>query len=267
MEEKKFTILDFKRKKDSGEKITMLTAYDFAIASIIEGIGVDSILVGDSLGMVVLGRDSTVSVTMDEMIHHTKAVRSGVKRAFLIADMPFMSFQVNDEEAVRNAGRFVKEAGCDAVKIEGGREVVSRVEAINKAGIAVMGHIGLTPQSTSKLGGYRVQGKNEVSASRLAEDAVLLEKAGCFAIVLECLPADLAKKVTLKAGIPIIGCGAGPYCDGQVLVTYDMLGLFSRFKPKFVKQYADLTCIIGDAVRTYVDETKRGVFPDKDHSF
>jgi len=267
MAEGKVTILDFKRKKEAGEKITVLTAYDYPMARAVDEAGVDAVLVGDSVGMVMLGYDSTVGVTMDEMIHHCKAVRRGVERAFLIGDMPFMSYQVCDDEAVRNAGRFVKEAGCEAVKLEGGREICARVEAIVRAGIPVLGHVGLTPQSASKLGGYRVQGKDNETAGRMVEDAVLLEKTGCFAVVLECVPKELAKKITEKIRIPTIGIGAGIHCDGQVLVTHDVIGYFDRFAPKFIKQYAGIRQTITEAARAFKDETESGVFPGDEHSF
>jgi len=267
MSEKKFTILDLKRKKEIGEKITMLTAYDYSMACVLDSAGVDVVLVGDSLAMVVLGHDSTVGVTMEEMIHHAKAARKGITRAFLVGDMPFMSYQVSDEDALRNAARFVKEAGCEAVKIEGGKETVSRVKAITNAGIPVIGHIGLTPQSASKLGGYKVQGRSAISAARLVTDAVLLEKAGCCALILECIPAKLARKITRKLGIPTIGIGAGPDCDGQVLVTHDMLGHFDKFVPKFVKQYTRINEIILEAVKSFKQETESGLFPGEEHSF
>lgn len=263
----KVTILDFGKKKRSGEKITMLTAYDYPMARIIDQSGVDAVLVGDSVGMVMLGYDSTSRVTMREMIHHAMSVRRGVTRAFVIGDMPFMSYQTSDADAVRNAGRFVKQAGCDAVKVEGGREVSSRVSSINQAGIPVVGHIGLTPQSAVKLGGYRVQGRGEDSAARLIDDAAHLEKAGCFALILECLPVDLARKITERAGIPTIGIGAGPHCDGQVLVTHDIIGYFDRFLPKFVKRYANVGETIKEAVLAFRKETESGVFPDDEHSF
>lgn len=263
----KVTILDFKRKKDDGEKITMLTAYDYPMARIVDSAGIDAVLVGDSLGMVVLGYESTVNVTMDDMLHHCKAVRRGVKRAFLIGDMPFMSYQASDEDAVRNAGRFVQEAGCEAVKVEGGRETCPRIKAVVDAGIPVLGHIGLTPQSVNKIGGYKVQGKDPDTAKKLAEDALLLEKAGCFGIILECVPADLAGKITDKLGIPTIGIGAGQFCDGQVLVTYDMIGYFDKFTPKFVKRYADINKTIREAVSGFKKEAEEGLFPDEEHSF
>jgi len=267
MERKKVTITDLKEKKRNGRKITMLTAYDYPMARLVDEAGIDIILVGDSLGMVVLGYDSTVPVTMDEMIHHAKAARRGTKYAFLIGDMPFMSYQVSREDAVRNAGRFMKEAGSDAVKLEGGREVIEVTEAIIDAGIPVLGHLGLTPQTISKLGGYKVQGKSAEAAKRLLEDAIALEKAGCFAIVLECVPDKVAKLVTEKLNIPTIGIGAGPGCDGQVLVTNDMLGLFDRFVPKFVKQYVKLSTLISDGIKRYKDDIESGRFPDEEHSF
>lgn len=263
----KVTILDFRRKKDRGEKITILTAADFPMASIIDKAGVDAVLVGDSLAMVTLGYDSTVSVTMDEMLHHAKAVRRGVKRAFLIGDMPFMSYQAEDADAVRNAGRFIQEAGCQAVKLEGGKEVVSRAKAIINAGIPVMGHVGLTPQSAEKLGGFKVQGKDAASAARITEEALELEKAGCFAIVLECLPKELARDITKKLSIPTISCGSGVHCDGQVLVTHDIVGYFEKFMPKFVKQYANVGEAIAKAAADYKREVESGTFPDDAHSF
>ena len=267
MERKKVTITDFANKKREGKKITMLTAYDYPTARLADEAGIDSILVGDSLGMVVLGYDSTVPVTMDEMIHHSKAARRGTKFAFLIGDMPFMSYQVSKEDAVRNAGRFMKEAGCDAIKLEGGDEVLEATIAIVNAGIPVLGHLGLTPQSISKLGGFKVQGKDAETAKRILDQAVKLERAGCFAIVLECVPDKLAKLITEKLTIPTIGIGAGPDCDGQVLVTNDMVGLFDRFVPKFVKQYAKLSHAILEGFKKYKEEVEAGVFPDAAHSF
>ena len=264
---KKTTILDFARKKVSGEKITVLTAYDHPMARIIDASGIDAILVGDSVGMVVLGYDSTVSVTMREMIHHAKAVTRGVERAFVIADMPFMSYQASNESAIRNAGRFIKEAGCDAVKIELGGEMAQRAKAIVSAGIPVVGHIGLTPQSCSKIGGYRVQGRDSREAEEIILDAERLEKAGCFALILECVPSDLARKITEKIGIPTIGIGAGAHCNGQVLVTHDIIGYFDKFLPKFAKQYARVGDVIKEAVDNFKKETESGVFPDDDHSF
>lgn len=267
MANSKITVLDFQKKKTSGEKITMLTAYDYPMAKLVDQSGVDAVLVGDSLGMVMLGHASTVEITMDEMIHHTKAVQRALEKAFLIGDMPFMSYQISDEDAVRNAGRFVKEANAEAVKVEGGEEITSRIKAIINAGIPVVGHIGLTPQSINKLGGYRVQGKDETSAKRLIKDAGALQNAGCFAIVLECVPADLAKQITQKLDIPTIGIGAGKYCDGQVLVTHDLIGYYDRFVPKFVKQYAKISNTVKDAISKFKEETETGKFPDKEHSY
>jgi len=267
MERKKVTITDLQNKKREGRKITMLTAYDYPMARLVDEAGIDSILVGDSLGMVVLGYESTVPVTMDEMIHHAKAVRRGTKYAFLIGDMPFMSYQVSREEAVRNAGRFMKEAGCEAVKLEGGDEVLDVTIAIVNAGIPVLGHLGLTPQTASKLGGFKVQGKDAKAAAKILEQALKLEKAGCFGIVLECVPDKVAKLITEKLTIPTISCGGGVYCDGQVLVTNDMVGLFDRFVPKFVKQYVKLAPAILEGFKKYKDEVERGIFPDEAHSF
>ncbi|MCX5667948.1 MAG: 3-methyl-2-oxobutanoate hydroxymethyltransferase [Candidatus Omnitrophica bacterium] len=267
MERKKITITDLQNKKRDGKKITMLTAYDYPMARLVDDAGIDVILVGDSLGMVVLGLDSTVPVTMDMMIHHAMAARRGTKYAFLIGDMPFMSYQISKEEAIRNAGRFMKEAGCDAVKLEGGEEVLEATMAIINAGIPVLGHLGLTPQTVSKLGGFKVQGKDAEGANKILEQAYALERAGCFAIVLECVPDRVAKLITKKLSIPTIGIGAGPDCDGQVLVTNDMVGLFDRFVPKFVKQYVKLSAVISDGLKKYKDEVEKGIFPDATHSF
>jgi 3-methyl-2-oxobutanoate hydroxymethyltransferase len=267
MERKKVTIHDLMTKKKDGKKITMLTAYDFAMASFIDQVGIDMILVGDSLGMVVLGYDSTVPVTMDEMIHHCKAVRRGVRQAFLVGDMPFMSYNVSREEAIRNAGRFLKEAGCDAVKLEGGLEVVETLKAIVQAGIPVMAHIGLTPQTVGKLGGFRVQGKDLVSAQNLLDSAQALEQAGACSVVMECIPDKLAGLISRSITIPTVGIGAGPDCDGQVLVTNDLLGLFEKFTPKFVKQYIKLFPMIKEALESYRREVESGKFPDMGHSF
>lgn len=267
MERKKVSIIDFARKKREAKKITMLTAYDYPTARLVDDAGLDAILVGDSLGMVVLGYESTVPVTMDEMIHHAKAVRRGTKCAFLIGDMPFMSYQISIEDAVRNAGRFMKEAGCDAVKLEGGDEVLEVTKAIVDAGIPVLGHLGLTPQTISKLGGHRVQGKDAASGKDILDQALKLEKAGCFAIVLECVPAEVAEIISKKLRVPTISCGAGPYCDGQVLVTNDMIGLFDRFVPKFAKQYVKLSDHIREAFLKYKEEVEKGVFPAKEHCF
>ncbi|MFH1996503.1 MAG: 3-methyl-2-oxobutanoate hydroxymethyltransferase [Candidatus Omnitrophota bacterium] len=267
MERKKFTINDFRKKKESGHKITMLTAYDYPMARLIDEAGIDSILVGDSVGMVLLGYESTLPVTMEEMLHHSKAVRRGTKYAFLIGDMPFLSYQISKKDAITNAGRFVKEAGCDAIKLEGGYEVAETAEAIIDAGIPVLGHLGLTPQSIAKLGGYKVQGKDADAASKILDQAHLLKKAGCFGLVLECVPDSIARILTEKIGLPTIGIGAGPYCDGQVLVTNDMVGLYDRFVPKFVKQFAKLSPQIDDAIRSYKSEVEKIKFPAEEHSF
>jgi 3-methyl-2-oxobutanoate hydroxymethyltransferase len=267
MERKKVTHQDLMAKKKAGKKITMLTAYDFALGSFIDQSGIDMILVGDSLGMVVLGYDSTVPVTMDEMIHHCRAVRRGVRYAFLVGDMPFMSHNVSKEEAVRNAGRFLKEAGCDAVKLEGGLEVAETVRTIVLAGIPVMAHIGLTPQTAGQLGGFKVQGKDAASAQRLLDSALALEDAGACSIVMECIPDKLAGLISRTLKIPTIGIGAGPECDGQVLVTNDLLGLFERFTPKFVKQYIKLFPMIKEAAEVYKNEVEAGKFPGPEHSF
>ena len=257
-------IRDMKKK---GEKITMLTAYDYPTAVAMDSVGVDIFLVGDSLGMVVLGYDSTLPVTMEDMLHHTKAVARGTQQAMVIGDMPFMSYQVAAEEGVRNAGRFLQEAGAQAVKLEGGREVAEVTRRIPAAEIPVMAHIGLTPQSVHQLGGYKVQGKGEKAGQRLMEDTKILEEAGAFAIVIECVPKGLAKEITTSLDIPTIGIGAGVDCDGQVLVVHDMLGLFERFTPKFVKKYAKMNDHIREAVKTYCDEVRSGAFPDDAHSF
>ncbi|MGB6289027.1 MAG: 3-methyl-2-oxobutanoate hydroxymethyltransferase [Desulfobulbales bacterium] len=264
---KKLTIQDIISMKKNGERISMLTAYDASFAGLIDAAGIDMVLVGDSLGMVLLGYNSTIPVTMEEMLHHCRAAGRGVKRAVLVGDMPFMSYQVSQNEAISNAGRFLKEAGCDAVKLEGGTELCDTVKAIVKAGIPLMGHIGLTPQTASQLGGYRVQGRDADSARRLLQSARDLEAAGVFAIVLECIPAQLSEAITRMVSIPTIGIGAGKYCDGQVLVTHDMVGMFEKFNPSFVKQFAKLAPQIKDAVADYNKEVKNGSFPAEEHSF
>jgi len=263
----KLTVVDIGAMKGRGEKITMLTAYDAGFAALIENAGIDMLLVGDSLGMVVLGYDSTVPVTMDEMIHHAKAVRRGAPQSLIVGDMPFMSYQVSLPEAVRNAGRFMKEAGCDAVKLEGGLEVCATVSAIVKAGVPVMGHIGLTPQTAGQLGGYKVQGRDLDSARNLLSMARGLQDAGAFALVLECIPAPLAELISGELTIPTIGIGAGAGCDGQVLVTHDLLGMFEKFVPSFVKSYVQLAPQIKDAVLAYKHEVREGRYPDDSHSF
>lgn len=267
MERKKVTILDLQEKKQRGEPITMLTAYDYPTALLVDRAGIDIILVGDSLAMVVLGHENTVAVTMDEMLHHCKAVARGATYPLLVGDMPFLSYQVDRREAVRNAGRFLKEGGMDVVKLEGGQEMADTVKAIVDAGIPVMGHIGLTPQSISKLGGFRVQGKSVEAAEKLLADAVALEEAGAFAMILEAVPDRLAKLITERVTIPTIGIGAGPHCDGQVLVIHDLIGLFDRFTPKFVKRYANIFPILTEALEQYRQEVLSGAFPGKEHSF
>ncbi len=244
----------------------MLTAYDYPTALALDQAGIDSILVGDSLAMVVLGYENTLPVTMDEMLHHARAVARGAKSALLVGDMPFMSYQVSPEEALRNAGRFLKEAGMDAVKLEGGRERLEAVRLITGAGIPVMGHLGLTPQSIHQLGGFRAQGKTAPAAKRLLEDALLLEEAGCFSLVLESVPGRLAELISKQLAIPTIGIGAGVGCDGQVLVTHDMLGLFDRFTPRFVKQYAGLNAQMQNAFREYIADVSARAFPAREHT-
>ena len=263
---KKVTTLTFRQKKERGEPITMLTAYDYPTALAVDNAGIDSILVGDSLAMVVLGYENTLSVTMEDMLHHSRAVARGAKSAMLIGDMPFMSYQVSVEEATRNAGRFLQQGGMDAVKLEGGRERVDAVRSITGAGIPVMGHLGLTPQSVNQLGGFRAQGKTAVAAKRLVEDALLLEEAGAFSIVLESVPARLAELISKKLSIPTIGIGAGVGCDGQVLVTHDVLGLFDRFTPKFVKKYANFHQEMHKAFTEYVDDVETKRFPAQEHT-
>jgi 3-methyl-2-oxobutanoate hydroxymethyltransferase len=264
---KKRNITDIMAMKEAGEKITMLTAYDAAFARLLDGAGIDLLLVGDSLGMVLLGYESTVPVTMEEMLHHARAVVKGTENALVVGDMPFMSYQVCPEEAIINGGRFLKEAGCDAVKLEGGSEVAATVSALVRAGIPVMGHIGLTPQTAGQLGGYRVQGKDAESARQLLADARDLEQAGAFAVVLECIPADLARMISESLTIPTIGIGAGVNCDGQVLVTHDLLGMFEKFVPSFVKKYINLAPQIKEAVVSFSSEVKSGQYPDNEHSF
>jgi 3-methyl-2-oxobutanoate hydroxymethyltransferase len=267
MERKKITIAALMAKKEQRKKITMLTAYDYPTAQIVDKAGIDTILVGDSLGMVVLGYPSTVPVTMEEMIHHTKAVTRGSTYAFVIGDMPFMSYQTGIEKAIENAGRFIKEGECDAVKLEGGSEVAPVVKAIVTAGIPVCAHIGLTPQTATQLSGFRVQGKDAESARNLINAAKDLETAGAFMVVMECIPETLASRITREVRIPTIGIGAGKECDGQVLVYHDMVGLFERFTPKFVKQYITLGPMILDALKEYKNEVEEGMFPGEEHTF
>ena len=263
---KKVTTLSLRQKKARGEAITMLTAYDFATAQAIDRAGFDMILVGDSLGMVVLGYANTLPVTMEEMLHHCRAVARGASTALLVGDMPFMSYQVSVPEALRNAGRFLQEGGMESVKLEGGRERLEAVRAIVGAGIPVMGHLGLTPQSVHQFGGFRAQGTTVAAARRLLEDALLLQDAGCFSLVLESVPGRLARKVSEELEIPTIGIGAGPGCDGQVLVTHDLLGLFDRFTPRFVKKYADLHKEMARALALFKDDIENRSFPAAEHT-
>ena len=263
---KKVTTAVFRQKKERGEPITMLTAYDYPTALAEDQAGIDSILVGDSLAMVVLGYQNTLPVTMEEMLHHARAVARGAKCALLIGDMPFMSYQISTEEAVRNAGRFLQEGGMEAVKLEGGRERIEAVRSIVSAGIPVMGHLGLTPQSVNQFGGFRPQAKSAAAARRLLDDALLLEEAGCFSIVLESVPARLGQLVSQRLSIPTIGIGAGAGCDGQVLVTHDLLGLFDRFTPKFVKKYANLNAEMQRAFSDYIADVQSREFPAAQHS-
>ena len=267
MNGKRLSILDLQKMKDAGKPITMLTAYDYPSAQLVDQAGIEMILVGDSLGMVVLGYDSTVPVTMEEMLHHSRAVARGANRAYLVGDMPFMSYQADIAEAVRNAGRFLKEGNMDAVKLEGGREVATTVNAIVSAGIPVLGHIGLTPQSISKLGGYRVQGKTASSAHKLIGDALALEEAGCFGIVLEAVPAIVAEAISTRLRIPTIGIGAGASCDGQVLVLHDLLGIYDTVLPRFVKRYENLRESIIDAIGHYARDVRARRFPAEEHTY
>ncbi len=261
------TTASLQEMKAKGEKITLLTAYDYPMARLLDEAGIDILLVGDSVGNVVLGYENTLPVTMDEMIHHTKAVARGAKRALVVGDMPFLSYQISISEAVRNGGRFLQEAGAQAVKLEGGKERAETVQALVETGIPVLGHLGLTPQSVHQLGGYRVQGRNEEAARRLIEDALALEEAGIFALVLECIPAKLAAEVTSRLRVPTLGIGAGPACDGQVLVTHDLLGFTVRKVPKFVKRYVNLYEEILNAVGSFRAEVKERKFPAPEHCY
>ncbi|MCP4682324.1 MAG: 3-methyl-2-oxobutanoate hydroxymethyltransferase [Desulfobacterales bacterium] len=263
----KITIAELQNKKETGQKITMMTAYDFPTASLVDQAEIDTTLVGDSLGMVMLGYDSTVPVTMDEMLHHCKAVGRGTKYSFVIGDMPFMSYHISIEQAIENAGRFIKEAACESVKLEGGTEMAPVVRAIVDAGIPVCAHIGLTPQTATKLSGFKVQGKDAESAKELLQSAKDLEEAGAFMIVMECIPDLLGARITEELKIPTIGIGAGKDCDGQVLVYHDLVGLFERFTPKFVKQYINLAPNIREALIRFRKEVAEGSFPGPEHSF
>lgn len=263
----KFTTQSFLEAKRTHNKITMLTGYDYSMAKILDTCGIDAILVGDSLGMVVQGSDSTVEVTMEEMLYHCKCVSRGTKNSMLIGDMPFLSYHISPEEAVRNAGRFIQEGKMNAVKLEGGKTMADTVRSIVRAQIPVMGHIGLTPQSINVFGGFKVQGKEKKQAISLIEDALALEEAGVFALVLEAVPEALAHIITQKVSIPTIGIGAGKHCDGQILVINDLLGMYSDFTPKFVKKYAELKNTIVEAVGGYISDVKSQQFPEKQHTF
>lgn len=263
----KNTVATFQEMKQKGEKITMLTAYDYSTAKLMDECGINAILIGDSLGMVMMGYEDTLSVTMEDMIHHTRAVARGAKDAFVVADMPFMSYQTSVYDAVYNAGRLMKEGRAQAVKLEGGREVAEQIQAITKASIPVVGHLGLTPQSLNAFGGFKVQGKSEEAARKLLEDAKIIEEAGAVAIVLECVPAKLAELISKQVKVPIIGIGAGAGCDGQVLVYQDMLAMFGDFKPKFVKQFAPIGDLMKEAFAKYIEEVKTGAFPAQEHTF
>ena len=263
----KNTVFTFREQKAKGEKISMLTAYDYSTAKLMDEAGINGILVGDSLGLVVLGYEDTLPVTMEDMIHHTAAVCRGAKNTLVVGDMPFMSYQVSVEEAVYNAGRLMKEGRCQAVKLEGAASVCPQIRAITNASIPVMAHIGLTPQSINALGGFKVQGKSEEAAKKLLEDAKAVEEAGAFAVVLECVPAKLAELISKSISIPTIGIGAGAGCDGQILVYQDMLGLFSDFTPKFVKKYANVGEMMTQAFRDYIADVQEGSFPAPEHTF
>jgi 3-methyl-2-oxobutanoate hydroxymethyltransferase len=262
-----FTIQSFKSAKQNGEPITMLTAYDYTTATLLDEAGVDSILVGDSLGMVMLGYENTLRVTMEEMIHHTKAVARGTNNAFLIGDMPFLSYHVSVEESIRNAGRFIQEGGAQAVKLEGGKSVIDHIHAIKRAQIPVLGHLGLTPQSVHAFGGFKLQGKDIETARQIIDEALLLQDAGVFGIVLECVPDELARIITDKLEIPTIGIGAGAHCDGQVLVIQDLLGMFRQMRPKFVKTFAQAGNATVAAVQHYINEVRTRTFPAEEHGF
>lgn len=263
----KKTVATFKQARAEGKKLTMLTGYDYSTASLLNDAGIDGILVGDSLGNVMLGYDDTISVTMEDMIHHAAAVARGARDCLVVVDMPFMSYQVSVEDAVRNAGRLMKEGRANAVKLEGGTSIAAQIRAITDAGIPVMGHLGLTPQSINAFGGYKVQGKSEAAAKKLIEDAKAVEKAGAFSVVLECVPSALAAIVTKSLSIPTIGIGAGKECDGQILVYQDLLGMFSDFTPKFVKRYANVGNTMKEAFKAYIADVQSGAFPGPEHGY
>jgi 3-methyl-2-oxobutanoate hydroxymethyltransferase len=265
--DKRFTTLALKEMKQKKEKIAMITAYDYPTAQIADEAGAETILVGDSLGNVVLGYKDTLSVTLEDMIHHGKAVVRGSEKAFVIVDMPFLTYEISAEEALGNAGRIIQQTGAQGVKLEGGTEITAAVKSITGAGIPVVGHLGLTPQSVGQLGGYKVQGRTPAVAKKIIEDTVALEKAGAFMVVLECIPWQLAKVITEKVSIPIIGIGAGKYCDGQVLVFHDVMGLYTGRRPKFVKEYASAREAMLKGVHEYISELKEGAFPTEEHSY
>jgi 3-methyl-2-oxobutanoate hydroxymethyltransferase len=267
MGDKKVTAITLLEMKRRGEKISMLTAYDYCTGLLMDQSEIDVLLVGDSLGMVVMGEETTLPVTMDDMIHHTRAVSRGVKRALLVGDMPYMSYQVSPEQAAENAGRFVKEGNAEAIKLEGGADLVPQIKAILRCGVPVMGHLGLTPQSVHQFGGFKVQGRTEEAAARLVEEAKMLEDAGVFAVLLEAVPAEVGAKVTEELTVPTIGIGAGPGCDGQVLIFHDLVGLFERFVPKFVKKYVELAPVMRDAFQQFREEVKSGKFPGPEHVY
>ena len=267
MENRPVTVPDISGRKNSGKKITALTAYDYSFSKLLDATDIDIILVGDSLGMVSLGHENTLSVTLENMIDHTRAVKRGAQRALVVGDMPFMSYQVSVEQAVTNAGRLIQEGGASAVKIEGGARMADRVQAIVQAGIPVMGHIGLTPQSVHQFGGYKVQGKNYLDSRQIRQDARDLQNAGIFAVVMEGIPGELAEEITSELKIPTIGIGAGLHCDGQILVLHDLLGLTQDFVPKFVKQYAQLADILKSAVSEYIQEVRTETFPGQEHTY
>ena len=264
---RKMTVPEVRSMKERGEKIVCLTAYDYCFARILDQSGVDLLLVGDSLGSVVQGHDSTLPVTVDDIIYHTRAVIRGRKRALVVSDMPFMTFQLGVDEAKRNAGRLIQEGGAESVKLEGGVTQAATIDALVKMGVPVMGHVGLTPQSVHQFGGYRIQGRGEADARNILDDALAVEQSGAFAVVLEGIPVQLAREITRRVSIPTIGIGAGMHCDGQILVVHDMLGLFDDFTPKFVKRYANLKDTIGGAVQSYMEEVRTEAFPAEEHTF
>jgi 3-methyl-2-oxobutanoate hydroxymethyltransferase len=267
MKKSPVTTSDIRTRKTRGEKLVMCTAYDATFASILDTAGIDILLVGDSLGMVIQGHETTIPVTLDHMIYHTRAVTRGAKRAHVVGDMPFMSYKVSAEQALESAMRMMQEGRAHSVKLEGGKELAPTIERIVAAGIPVMGHVGLTPQSVHAMGGFKIQGRNSEGAAQILEDALALQEAGCFAVVLEGIPLDLAKEITSQLEIPTIGIGAGVHCDGQVLVCYDMLGMNEGFKPKFLKEYASLHEVMVGAAQSYAEEVRAGTFPDDEHSF